>query len=133
RQDEGGADQCGAEIAGPHPTKIDRQLRRQRSGGELRQRQPLHVVLLRNPSPSFDQIALHVAGKRDRSTKPKGPEPHEVREQLAQRTGRRLRRGSRRGRRFHPRRSASAAACPTPPSVPWPAPASSPHPSSART
>src|SRR5262249_30794544 len=70
-----------------HPAEIDRELRRERTGSELRQRQALDVVLLGDPAALLDEIALHVAGQRDRPAEAERAEPQEVAEEPRERDG----------------------------------------------
>src|SRR6185436_370536 len=49
--------------------------------------EPLDVVLLRQPASLLHQIALHVAGKRDRPTEAQGTEPQEVQDEVSERAG----------------------------------------------
>src|SRR5262249_59817361 len=77
-----------------NPTEVDRELRGEWSGGELRQSEPVFVVLGFDPAALLDEVALHVAAERDRPAEPERPETEEVPEELRQRAG--LHRGPRR-------------------------------------
>jgi hypothetical protein len=75
-----GADRAGVEVAEPH-----RHLRGQRARHRLPDRQRLAELVLREPAPVLDEIALHVADERDRATEPQAAELEEVAHQAAQR------------------------------------------------
>src|SRR5207253_10499868 len=75
------------------PSEVDRELRRERPRCELREGEPLDVVLPRDPAALVDEVALHVADERDRSAEPECAEADEVAEQLAE--------GARRGSGRH--------------------------------
>src|SRR5205085_10869983 len=62
-----------------------RELRGERSRRELREREPLDVVLLADPPLALDEVALHVTRERDRPAEPDGPELQEVTDEAAQR------------------------------------------------
>ena len=47
--------------------QIHRELRRERTGGELREGQAIEIVLPADPATLVDQVSLHEAGKRDRT------------------------------------------------------------------
>src|SRR5207249_1181512 len=97
RQDEGDTHQRRPGHAGAHPSEVDRELRRERPRRELREGEPLDVVLPRDPAALVDEVALHVADERDRSAEPECAEAEEVAEQLAE-AARRPRGRQRRGR-----------------------------------
>ena len=61
-----------------HPAEVDRELRGERARRELREREALDVVLLRDPAPSLDEVALHVPGERDRPAEAERPQAQEV-------------------------------------------------------
>src|SRR5262249_55573948 len=83
--------------ASTHPAEIHRELRRQGTRRELRQRQPLDIVLLRDPPAVLDQVALHVSRPRDRSPEAQRAQLQEVARELppGARNESRLRRFSR--------------------------------------
>src|SRR5205823_6910054 len=74
RQDKCHADSCGPNNASVEPPEVHCQLCSERSGRELGESQSLQVILLRDPMALFDQVPLHMAGKRDRAAKAKGTE-----------------------------------------------------------
>ena len=58
---------------------------RERAGGKLREREPLLVVVWRDPPTLVHEIALHVASERDRSAEPQRAELEEVSDELPER------------------------------------------------
>src|SRR5439155_10298979 len=98
RQDEGDAHQRRPGHAGAHPSEVDRELRRERPRRELREGEPLDVVLPRDPAALVDEVALHVADERDRSAEAECAEAEEIAEQLTE-AARRRRGRHRLGRR----------------------------------
>ncbi len=78
--------------------EIDRELGGKRARHQLRQRHALLVVTFGNPATPLDEVAVHVADQRDRSTEAPGAErehvAHELPAGVARRSvddGRRLR------------------------------------------
>ncbi len=65
---ECGPDQCCSTDAVVHIAEVHGELGGERARGELGQRQPLGVVGLSNPPSSLDEVAAHVADKRNRAT-----------------------------------------------------------------
>src|SRR2546426_5652034 len=53
-----------------HVAEIDCELRSQRTGHQLRERQALLVVRFRDPLALLHQIPMHVADERDRAAEP---------------------------------------------------------------
>ena len=86
-ENEGESHERRAEHAGTHPAEVDRELRGQRTGRELREGEPLLVVLGRDPTPSLDEVALHVPTERDRAAKAERPEAKEVSQEIPDRIG----------------------------------------------
>ncbi len=84
---QGEADQRRSQHPAAYPAHVDRQLGGQRAGGELGQRESFDVVLLRNPPAVFDEVALHVAGERDRPSEAEGPQAQEIQRKVAHRAG----------------------------------------------
>src|SRR5581483_1157773 len=85
RRDERERDERRAARAGGEPAEVDRELRRERARGELREREAFAVVGLGEPAPVLDEVAMHVADERDRSTEPGRAEAEEVEGEIAQR------------------------------------------------
>src|SRR5262249_45756227 len=85
RQNEGNGDQSCASDSEVNVSQVDRKLRRKRARSQLGKRKPLQVILLANPSATTNQILLHVARKRNRSTKSYGAEPQEIPDETRQR------------------------------------------------
>ena len=85
RQNEGNGDQSCTSDSEVNVSQVDRKLRRKRARSQLGKRKPLQVILLANPSATINQILLHVARKRNRSTKSYGAEPQEVPDETRQR------------------------------------------------
>ena len=71
-----------------HVAEVDCQLRRQRPGRKLCQRDAFFVVAIGNPSPPLDQIAVHIAGQRDGPAKAEGTQAEEIEHELPERIGR---------------------------------------------
>src|SRR5439155_18942910 len=87
-QDERNAGHCGAHDSVMHVPEIHRELRGQRTGHELRQRQSFLVVLVADPVALLDEIAIHVTDERDRTTKADAAELQEVARKLSERVKR---------------------------------------------
>src|SRR5207247_10103968 len=74
----GRAPKPAADVPEPH-----RELRRERTGQRLCCREALEVLLLRDPTASLDEVALHRRGERDRSAEAERTESQEVPRQVA--------------------------------------------------
>jgi len=70
-----------------HETQIDRQLRGQRTGRDLRQSQPFLVVGVRYPVALFHQVAVHEAHQRDRTAEAQRAQAQEIQGQLPEGIG----------------------------------------------
>jgi len=68
-----------------NPAEVDGELGRERTRGELREREPLLVVVWRDPPTLVHDIALHVARERDRSAEPPRAELEEVENEIPER------------------------------------------------
>src|SRR6266850_65530 len=65
--------------------EVDRELRRQRTGHELGERQSLLVIGLRDPLALLHQVAVHIADERDRAAEADGAELRHVLDKLPER------------------------------------------------
>jgi hypothetical protein len=83
-QDERDGHQRRAKHARVDPAQVDRELRGERPRRELGEREPLLVVAFRDPAPALDEVALHVAGERDRPAESGGPQVEEVAHERAE-------------------------------------------------
>ncbi len=83
--------QSRSQNTGAHIPEIHRQLRRQRPGRKLRQRQACHIVFPRNPATPVDQVLLHPSRQRNGAAKANCPQPQEVSRELGERHMRRVR------------------------------------------
>jgi hypothetical protein len=61
-----------------------RELGGERAGHRLREREALPVLIVVEPASLLDQVAVHVADKRDRSAEAVGPEAQEVGDEAVQ-------------------------------------------------
>src|SRR5437588_5735350 len=77
-------DQRRAEHMATHPAEVDRELCRERAGGELRKGEALLVLLRVDPAALLHQVLLHVSGERNRPAEPQRAEPQEVEEKRPQ-------------------------------------------------
>ena len=68
-----------------HVTEVDGQLRGQRTGRQLCQREAFLVVAVGDPPACVHRVAVHVAGQRHRAAEAKGAEPQEVQHDLPER------------------------------------------------
>ena len=68
-----------------HVAEIDPELRSQRTGHQLRERQALLVVRFRDPLALLDEITVHVTHERDRASEPDRSELGHVLHHLPQR------------------------------------------------
>src|SRR5574340_1596067 len=84
-----------------HIAQVDGQLRRQRAGCELGQRQPFAIIGLGDPAPGLDQIPMHVAGQRNGPAETESAEPEHVQHELGEAVAGAA---ARPRRRFGPRR-----------------------------
>src|SRR5207247_4339375 len=71
-----------AQDAATHPAEVDGELGCERAGGKLREREPLLVVVRRDPATLVHEVALHVTRERDRSAEPQRAELEEVEDEL---------------------------------------------------
>ncbi len=96
---EENGDDRGSGDSAAHIPEIHGELRGERSGSELREREAVDVVLSRDPPALLHQIALHEPRERDGASEPGGAETQEIGVE-APRAHRRIRH---RGHRFRPR------------------------------
>src|SRR5881398_1484595 len=82
------------------PSRVDRELGRERARGELRKGEALLVLLRVDPAALVHQVLLHVSGERNRPAEPQGAKPQEVEEKRPQ--ARSLHGGRRGGPRVPP-------------------------------
>lgn len=68
----------------PYPAEIHRKLGRQWPGRELGECQTFDIVILQDPTALFDQILLHVCGKRNRPAEAQRSKFEEIRRQSPQ-------------------------------------------------
>ena len=78
RQHERQTDERRAEHSAARPTEVDRELRGERPGRQLREREAAFVFVEREPATIVDEVALHRAGERDRTAEARGAEVQEV-------------------------------------------------------
>ena len=81
-QDKRNADHRGAHDAEMHVPEIHGELRSQRTGHELRQRQSFLVVVVGDPMALLDEIAIHVSNERYRTTEANAAQLEEVERKL---------------------------------------------------
>ena len=84
RSDERQSRHRRAQKPPPRPAEIYGELRRQRPGRELRERESLLVLLDGHPPAVHYQVALHGGSQRDGAAEPEGAESQEVRGEPAQ-------------------------------------------------
>src|SRR5207237_3405337 len=77
-------DHTRAEHMATHPAEVDRELCRERAGGELRKGEALLVLLRVDPAALLHQVLLHVSGERNRPAEPQCAQPQEVEEKRPQ-------------------------------------------------
>jgi len=68
----------GAEHTGAHPAEIDRELRGERTGRELREREPFLVFVGGVPAARLLQVAAHALHEHDRPAEAPGAESEKV-------------------------------------------------------
>src|SRR5207249_11929672 len=83
--DEGHGYSCRADDPSGEEAEPHRELSSERAGHRLREREPLSVLVVVEPAPLLDQIAVHVADQRDRTAEPVGAELQEVAHEPTQR------------------------------------------------
>ena len=88
RSNERGTNHCRANKTRAHPPQIDRELRGQRTRGELRERESLFVLPWRKPTPPLLEVASHTFDENHRPAEADCSQPEEVSEQATQRRGR---------------------------------------------
>src|SRR5437667_280699 len=76
---------CGTHDSVVHVPEIHGELRSQRTGHELRQRESFLVVLIGDPVTLLHQIAIHVSDQRDRTTEADAAQLQEVERKLGKR------------------------------------------------
>ena len=91
------ADQRGAEHAVLEVAERDRELRRERARHDLGERDAEPVLVLVDPAPPLDQVAVHEADQRDGPAEAERAEIQEVADQRGQARAGRRRRGGRYG------------------------------------